>query len=555
LIKKIGYNKLLFIDFLLLIIALLDYYKVLYFPTINGSTVTKNFSISSTIFLYYFIFYILYFLYNLYKSNYFKLYNVLLLIVLSIILLLKFFIICLFMKLLIDLYYFKFDVDNSFNSFFIIYSIFGFISILFMLFKFSTSQIFNYYLLLYNLFYISSYFTPLTVMVFLFFWLIKYPFNIKFNYSIFIKNFNIPHSNILFYISLFLNPFILIYLLFNYGYDIDKIPFGVDIVWYNRWMDEIISQNYGFFDVADGSRPVTLIIIYFIQYITNIDYYIINKIILYFINIILIYSIYKLYYQLFNNKDLSILISYFSSTGIITTVGLFSYFLTNNLTIIFFNFSLFYLFRVKKIYSKNFLFSIIFGLLVIFNHPWSFIHFYYSLFVILIFYFKYFSNNTIQKIETKYHLYYVIILMIIDLLKKIILNTYSGLNSINSLYIHHSTIDLFWNYMIFKFRYLYGGLMNQPLIYIFSFIGIMFLSTNNKIYNFYASNLVLLSSIIYVFSDSMIKSRLIYNLPLSFFTVMGIIVVRAYFDFKNYFYYFLYIHQLVYVTICIVSLI
>jgi len=279
------------------------------------------------------------------------------------------------------------------------------------------------------------------------------------------------------------------------------------------------------FSVLGGSRPLVFMIIYIIQRIFAVETATVVK----FLPVILIpmlsLSAAYLSWEVFQNRWMSGWTAFFTVCGYQTTVGMYSYFLSNMMALIFVFFSLALFFKALKNKSVKYLCTAtILNSLLIFTHPWTFTQYFSTM--IIIFIIKLYHNRSelvryhIIDIEIKFYITYIISLIFIDILKIALFKSTEGVLATQTVFNHIISLSQFWTKMIFGFRYLYGGLESTYIIFILSLIGLLFIKkhhSNNFFYVFIAVN-----SLPFILGNESIKARLLYNTPIGVYAMIGL---------------------------------
>lgn len=373
-----------------------------------------------------------------------------------------------------------------------------------------------------GLFYIATYFAPLLVLPLLFMWLLKPLISWSrggtsdTEYVIEKKGFRRGDS----FMLILVVCLAVVSAIYPYlpSVNPEGVGVGVDISYYRIWIEEYEGNLANIFQVARGSRPFFILVLHGFQRTLNLET--VQAITFFPIILIplLILSIYFLSYTLFKNSHLSILSSFFTLCGYHVTTGMYSYFLANILGLSFIFLSLG--FTIKAIDEKSHLYlilAIIFGGLCPFTHPWTFDQYFISgLFAII---FLYIKSEYKLRIPRHYLIFGCIIATVI-----ILQNVYyEGLTGVGAISDTLGKIDLssnYWYDSIFTFRLLYGGTMSCWLLIFYAIFGV-YLFRYQSSSDVYFLVFICLTSLIFLPSNDLIKSRLLYNIPIGMFSAMG----------------------------------
>ncbi|MCZ2809684.1 MAG: hypothetical protein O2V44_10050, partial [Candidatus Bathyarchaeota archaeon] len=233
----------------------------------------------------------------------------------------------------------------------------------------------------------------------------------------------------------------------------DGIAFGVDVHYYLDWMGPVTQDLSSAFTVANGSRPVLLLLIYGVQQGLGLKLLDAIKYLPVLLNPLLVISVYFMVSQATGDQEWAGLTSLITASGFKITVGMYAYFLTNILGLIFIFSALGFLFKTLRTRQKIYFASASgLGSLAVFTHPWTFAQ-YYAATALFLFYI-YFREK--RSSESLIVLTYLVITGLVDVLKGVIggLGAYGVITSIVPGLVW---VGEFWGNNIFAFRQMYGG--------------------------------------------------------------------------------------------------
>jgi len=299
----------------------------------------------------------------------------------------------------------------------------------------------------------------------------------------------------------------------------DGIAFGVDVHYYVDWMGPVEQDLCSAFLVANGSRPVILLVIYGFQHVFGLKLLDAIKYLPVLLNPLLVLSVYFMVSQSTKDHEWAGLASLFTASGIKITVGMYAYFLTNMLGLSLIFFALGFLFRSMRTENKSdLILAMLSGTLTVFTHPWTFIQYYVAMAFFLAY--RFFKKKVADGCSTV--LLYLGVLGLVDLFKGIMLGSLSGVDSIISLMSRLVNITSFWSNNIFIFRLKYGGLLSNTVLFGLAAFGVYMLNDKDD-FKLLLISLLATSSFIYfiIYEEGM--SRLIYNIPLGVITAIGVL--------------------------------
>ncbi len=379
----------------------------------------------------------------------------------------------------------------------------------------------------YSIYYISSQITPLMTLLILYYWLITWIIKIsleeikekiiqKIRKEIIIKeneNTSILKINwrIMLIISIIISVISSIYPYLP-SINPNNSPVGVDIKAYTEMVKEIENDLSKVTIVANGSRPIILLLIYFIWKISSLNLIEVVKWMPLILNPMLVLSTFYLIDKTTNNREYATLSALITSMGIKITVNMYSYFLTNMLalSIIYVAIALL-LDSIERRDRKELLISIMLASIAIFTHPWTFTQFYVALaFMAFI---KLMKNRRLKSVD--YEIMFLVITGVIDVLKEQFIGVGSVRAASGTIGRQPFILNIFnfWGNVIFAFRLLYGGFLSNPILMTLALIGIYRLEEKYAFHK-YLKNLIFVSSIAFLIANGSLQSRLIFNLPI-----------------------------------------
>jgi hypothetical protein len=388
-----------------------------------------------------------------------------------------------------------------------------------------------------DLFYVVSYLAPLLVLPLMFMWLLKlivgWGWGIKFDSgeSVFLKK---KLDKVWIYLSLtvLLSVFAVVYPYFP-GVNPRGLDVGVDIPHYvalARMVDADVSQA---FSVMGGSRPMIFLVIFGFQRLTGLSVEASVNYLPVLLAPVLVLSVFFLAKVVLGNDYVAVWSAFFTSTGIQITVGIYSYFLTNMLalSLAFFSAGLLLMALRKSSYFLTIVASILGGLLL-FTHPWTFDQLLGSFGVFTLFV-GYEGWRSRRYESFKLLFLYVGLMGVLELAKRFLFHGVGGLDATSTVTGNLAGLGGFWATSIFSFRYLYGGFMSNIFLLSLSLVGIYLLKRSIVEERFLVIYCAL-SSLVFFVGDDVIKTRLLFNLPIAIFSGIGLYRLQSSVQFIKY---------------------
>lgn len=299
---------------------------------------------------------------------------------------------------------------------------------------------------------------------------------------------------------------------------------GVDIHSYVDYVHsaEIVEKDISqAFRVSDGSRPVIFMLIYGFQGVTGSDAFTAVKFLPIILNPLMIAASFFLALQAFGDEWVAAWTAFFTACGYQVTVGMYSYFLTNMLALSLAFLSLGFLFRsLRRDCNTSLSLASILGVLLVFTHPWMSNQ--YGATTILTIIISY--NRTRKKKgsyeNTKRTLLYIASLGLSDLAKTLLLHGSGAISASSTVISNISSLPEFWLDSIFSFRLRFGGTLSVFILVGLAVLGV-YLSGFGEFSEIYFTIFLVLTSLLFPIGDKVIKSRLLYNVPIGLFAAIG----------------------------------
>jgi len=298
---------------------------------------------------------------------------------------------------------------------------------------------------------------------------------------------------------------------------------GVD---FNYYVEEaiLVEQNLSqVFKVWDSSRPFIHLVIYGFQAIFGLDVVSAVKYLPVILNPLLAASIYFLAKELFLDDWIASCASFFTVCGIQIAVGMFSFFLTNMLALSIVFLSLGFLFRAIRCRCHfSLIIASLIGILIVFTHPWTFDQYFATIFLTA--FFILYDDRKEDKGYDRFKmiLFYLLSLALSELVKIKVFHGYSGVSASSLAIGSLVQVSRFWSSTIFSFKRIYCGLESNVILLILSIMGI-YIFRQAFTPKVCLINILIVSSLLFLLNDAMIKSRLIYNIPIGLYTAYSFV--------------------------------
>jgi hypothetical protein len=301
------------------------------------------------------------------------------------------------------------------------------------------------------------------------------------------------------------------------GVDIDEYVEAADLV------EEDLSQ---IFRVSGGSRPLIYLIIQIFQGLMGFQT---NSSILYLpllLMPLLVMSVIFFTFEVFRDKEISEWAAFFTICGYPTVVGMHGYLLTNLLALSLVNLSLGFLFKsLRKGSSRSLILASIFGVLVVFTHPWT-LNQYFSGVVVLLIFLVFWSREGKLLKETSWFVFlYFISVSAADVLKELLLRGAGSVSAYTAVSSNLTSMTLFWGDLTAAINFMFGGFYANILLLSLVICAVLFYEEQD-VPSLYFVILLFLSSMVFLIGDDTIKSRILFNIPIGMFAAYGFIKLK-----------------------------
>jgi len=307
-------------------------------------------------------------------------------------------------------------------------------------------------------------------------------------------------------------------------------PFGRDIKNYVNMMVPVEQEPSSAFRVSGGSRTILLLTMYALKQLFKLETLKVVKYLPVLLNPLLTLSVYFMVSKASGDNEWAGLASLFTALGFKVTVGMYSYFLANDLCLILIFSALGFLFKSLRTENRSFpVAASALASLAVFTHPWTLTQFCAPIVLLgFILGYRHFKGERSGNLFTI--LIFLSVVGLIDVLKGITMGGLEVYGAMTSTVPYQLRIDIFWKNNIFTFRNMYMGYLSNSLLLGLSALGVHKLN-HKKIYPFFLEILLSISSVYYLINHVMfrgpllnlIPARILYNIPCGVLTAIAIL--------------------------------
>lgn len=394
-----------------------------------------------------------------------------------------------------------------------------------------------------KMFLLAGCLAPVFAVLFLFSWIIKLPF-LRCNLlrrlvSLFTQgddNSNIAYLKKPFPLLLLACSIVLSFLVTFYPYmpglNADMHPIGVDFPFYEEWLVE--SSNKDFFSVLTNSfehpgRPLSLLILYLAKCASSLTALTIVQFFPLILGPVLALSVYFFMREVNDPWYVPSVAAFLSVCSFHISVGMYGFFLSNWMALIeLYLFMGFYFGSLRKKSYLRLAAALLLSISLLFTHSWTWgmaigILFVYLLFTII--------SKRKKRSESKFEIRILIILILVNVLVCIVRNYTLGwaAGDFETLKTAEKTVSasalgFFCDDLLYTFLHTMYGFFVNPLALLLAVLGGLIIAFDDTPVNRYLTSWLVASSLFFVLgSGSMIKSRILLNIPLPVFESLGLI--------------------------------
>ncbi|MCX6656275.1 MAG: hypothetical protein NTY03_14310, partial [Candidatus Bathyarchaeota archaeon] len=267
------------------------------------------------------------------------------------------------------------------------------------------------------------------------------------------------------------------------------------------------------FTAMGGSRPIYYMLFLAFQRATSLDPLNAIRLLPILLNPLLCASVFFLTREVTRDSSAAIYAAFFTASGFALSAGMYGYWLADMLMLSIIFLSLAALLKALREKSRLFLVvAIALGSLFVFTHPWTFDQYMAAVGGAMILTLIQFRRGESTH-EAKWLIIYCLVIAFTDVLKLLLLRgSVEGFATLGFLFSSLTTPSTLWLDLLNSSRFYVGGyLTNMPLLTLAA-VGLV-RARERTIPNLILWVLTGSTSFVYLIGDTVIKSRLLYNIP------------------------------------------
>jgi len=299
---------------------------------------------------------------------------------------------------------------------------------------------------------------------------------------------------------------------------------GADISSYLLEYKQVEGDVSKIFEVSGGSRPIYYLLLFGFQKLASLDALSATRYHSIILNPLLVLSIFFLAREVIRDNGAAVFSAFFTAAGFTLSVGMYAYFLADMLMLSIIFLSLAFLLRSVRTRSRvDLVAATTLGCLFVFTHPWTFNQYMAAVAVTTILVTYTYIRSRSEATNSKILIIYCIAIAASNIIKMTVLEgSVEGISALGTLAAGLTTTQTFWLDLSNSSRFYVGGfLTNMPLLALAA-LGIV--RTKEKtVPNILLWTLLAMTLSVYLIGDLVIKSRVIFNIPIGIFASYGIL--------------------------------
>lgn len=373
--------------------------------------------------------------------------------------------------------------------------------------------------------YVLGYIAPLMVFSFLFFWLLK-PLVARVS-GLPVHRVEEKGSSCFGLLLLVFSVYLSFYAaLFPYfpAVNPEDMNVGADFDDYVRVVDVIAGSGDPFQEILSIGRPFFYVFFFAFKGLTGLDTVHAARFLPALLNPLYVLASFYFAWECFRNFEVAAWSSFFSSTGFVVTLGMSLYLASNSLALVVALLSLGLLFRAVRLRSAACLAaSSLFGVLLVFTHSWTMVQYLAGLSALVLLFWLGESGD--GEVKARYVLGYLAVAGAAEVSAHALSVGESGVSAVSAGVLRLGASGRVWFSSLYGFLTINAGFTSNLLLMGLAVLGLYVLGRERS-WEVYVCTLVFLSSIVFLFSGGVVKTRLIFNVPFGFFAALGLDSLR-----------------------------
>jgi hypothetical protein len=299
---------------------------------------------------------------------------------------------------------------------------------------------------------------------------------------------------------------------------------GVDINSYLLEYKQVEADPGKALQVSGGSRPLFYVILFGFQKLTFLDPLSAIRLLPILLNPLLVLSTYFLALEMIGSYKAASYAGFFTAAGYTLVVGMYAYYLADMLILSIILASIGFLLRSYRTRSmQDLVIASLLGSLFVFTHPWTLDQYMAPLVVTLTLVTYLHLRHKKDALNPLGFISYCCVIASADIAKLLLLRgSVDGLVALGTLSEGLTSTQTFWLDLVNSPRFYVGGFLTNVPLLVLAVIGLWKVNQKN-LPNTLIWLFMAMTSAVYIIGDVVVKSRLLYNIPIGILAAYGLL--------------------------------
>lgn len=309
-------------------------------------------------------------------------------------------------------------------------------------------------------------------------------------------------------------------------------PMGVDFPFYEEYLTAHAGGDFfsvlakTFFKYPD--RPLSLLILYFARCVSGLAASTIVQFSSIVLGVILVLATYFSMNAISGRRFMPLLAAFFSVSSFQIAVGLYGFFISNWMALIELYLLIgFYFGAVSRKSHLRMIIALLLSVSILFTHSWTWGMAIGVIFTYLVLMMLFSKEKTGDfRFEIKYLLVIILVNVLAGVARNYVLGRPAGYFETANLAretVSADALGAFWSDLLYVFLHTMYGFFVNPLALFLAFLGGFMVVLTDKPVNRYLTSWLLASCVFFVLGSGwVVKSRILFNLPLPIFEAIGL---------------------------------
>jgi hypothetical protein len=299
---------------------------------------------------------------------------------------------------------------------------------------------------------------------------------------------------------------------------------GVDIPQYLLEFKQVETDPSKAFQVSGGSRPLLYLLMFGFQKLTSLDALDTIRWLPIVLNPLLVLSTIFLALEMMGNYRAAVNAGFFTAVGYVLSGGMYAYFLADMLMLSIILASMGFLLRsYRNGGRRDLVIASLLGSLFVFTHPWTLDQYVAPVAATGVLVTYLYLRHRGDALSPLGFISYCCVIASADVIKLLLFRgSVDGVSALVTLSQGITSTQTFWLDLVNSSRFYLGGFLTSVPLLVLAVIG-MWKVNGKKLPNTLILLFVTMTSAVYIVGDVVVKSRLIYNVPIGILAAYGLL--------------------------------